>query len=145
VGDPVFEALKPERDMYWRFHWGIPPTRAFRVEGPRGVPPALAQLAEFKNFELVNGGLIKPSGRVHLATDAKGQNLYLVARNPVRHEGGGGRIHAVTYKTKKDAGGQLFRHEFTQPGPIFTKDRDGAPVIRRAGSGFRVTWRGIEG
>lgn len=142
---PRFKAFAPESEMYWRFHWGIPPARNLRMQGPRGIPPAVAQLAEFKNFELVNGSTVKPVGKVHLATDAKGANLYLVARDGVQHEGPGGRIHAVTYKTRKDAGGQLFRHEFNQPGPTLTKDRDGAAVIRRGQSNFRVEWRGIVG
>lgn len=143
--DPRFDALDEARLMYWKFHWGIPPKRSFRAQGPRGIPPVTSQLARLEAFEMESGDEVKPTRAVHLATDPKGADLFLVSRNPMRLQARGGRIRAVRYRTRKDAGGQRFRHEFSPPRPTLGKDRDGFPVIRRSGSSYRINWRGIVG
>lgn len=140
-----FQDTSAAADMYWRFHWGRPSTRTRRMVGPRGVPPVVAQLALLEALELTSGEEIRPVGQVHLATDATGDQLYLIAPGGVRHEGPTGRIRAVRYRTRKDAGGTRWRHEFDRPQPVLARNTEGAPVIRRAGSGYRVNWRGIVG
>lgn len=144
--DPTFDAVDQAARLHWQFHWGLPRTsRARRMQGPRGIPAAVAQLAVLEALELANGEEVKPAGQVHLATDTKGHALYLVAPGGVRCECPTGRIHAVRYRTRKDAGGDRWRHEFDRPQPVLARNVEGAPVIRRAGSRYRVTWRGIVG
>ena len=144
MSDPAFNLQNAAARMHWEFHWGLPKTaRSRRMQGPRGIPAAVAQLAVLEALELASGEEVKPAGQVHLATDAQGQALYLVAPGGVRCECPTGRIEAIRYRTRKDDGGTRWRHEFSRPLPLLTRNRDGAPVIRRAGSRFRVTWRGI--
>lgn len=139
--------------MYWAFHWGIAARREFPVLAPRGAPRALAELGELVRLELVGGGVVEPRGGrgrpgpVWLATDDGGGGLWLVARGGVVLDQGAplGRIVAVSYRTRKDSGGTRWRHAFEGTLPELVVDADGVPRIRRAGSRFRVTWRGIVG
>lgn len=132
------------RKVYRDAHWGIEATRELQMRGPAGVPKVTVQLGALVDIELVNGALVRPQGRVHLAFDEAGRRLFLLANDKLQHEGPGGRIEAITYRTKKDDGGQVFRHAFDQPGPVLAVNKDGWPVIRRGGSKFKITWRGIE-
>lgn len=146
AADPPF-SLANARVAYWRFHWGLPAPsdHPLRMRGPRGVPKALAQLGTLDALELEGGAVVRPSSRVHLACDPQGRNLYLVAPGGVRHEGEDGPIAAVRYRTRKDSGGQLFRHSFDRPLPRLVTDSEGHPVIRRGASRYRIEWRGIVG
>lgn len=140
--------LEAERALYWRFHWGRPARQQLRARGPRGIPAGVAQLGTLVALELAGGAWVWPGqGTVHLATDRHGRSLFLcatagvVADDKVR----AGRIVAIRYRTNKGDGAAIWRHEFEGRRPLFTFDDDGHPVIRRAGSRFRVTWRGIVG
>ena len=146
VASPGFD-LHAARVTYWSFHWGLPPGRVLRVRGPRGVPHAVAQLGALVALELDGGYWVWPRGRVHLATGRFGRELYLVAAGGcVPGEGWrAGRVVAVRYRTNKGDGAAVWRHAFEGTRPRLELDRDGFPVIRRSGSGFRVTWRGIVG
>lgn len=146
MSDPRFN-LADARVAYWRFHWGLPAPRKtpLRMQGPRGVPTALAQLGTLDALELASGTVVRPTSRVHLACDPQGRNLYLVAPGGVRHEGESGPIEAVRYRTRKDGGGDLFRHAFDRPQPRLVTDSEGHPVIRRGASRYRIEWRGIVG
>lgn len=134
--------------MFWEFHWGRPPRRELRVRGPRGVPGAVAQLGTLVALELRGNHIEWPSrGTIHLATNRFGDELFLAASNGVRcdrrvHTG---RIVAIRYRTNKGDGDEVWRHAFEGRRPCLALDDQGWPVIRRAGSRFRVTWRGIVG
>ncbi len=146
MDDHVFD-LHAARRMFWEFHWGLPPGRELRMGGPRGVPGATAQLGTLVALETVRGMVWPAEGRVHLATDRYGRRLFLLARDGIvvdRHSPAG-RLVAIRYRTNKGDGSAVWRHAFEGTRPVFGPDRDGWPVIRRAGSQFRVTWRGIVG
>lgn len=144
---PPFDLLRA-RAAYWAFHWGRPPRREFPVRGPRGIPTPVWQLGELVGLELRGGHDVwVRRGQVHLASDRFGERLYLVAEGPilVPHGPLPGRVLAIRYRTNKDDGGDLWRHAFEGRRPLFALDAQGWPVFRRAGSRFRITWRGIEG
>lgn len=147
MSDPPFNGLAAAQEAYWRFHWGLaaPRKAPLRMRGPRGVPGVLAQLGTLDALELAGGAVLRPAGRIHLACDPAGKNLYLVAPGGVRHEGETGPIEAVRYRTRKDNGGQLFRHSFDPPLPRLGTDSEGHPIIRRGASRYRIEWRGIVG
>lgn len=139
--------LEAARRMFWEFHWGLPSGRELELLGPRGVPAVTAQLGTLVAVETVGGMVWPKSGRIHLATDRHGKRLFLLSRDGIavdRHTPAG-RVVAIRYRTNKGDGSAVWRHEFEGTRPVFGPDRDGWPVIRRAGSGFRVTWRGIVG
>lgn len=144
---PPFD-LGRARLAYWAFHWGQPPDRELEVLGPRGVPIPVWQLGQLVGLELRCGEDIwVPRGRVHLASDQHGHRLYLVAggrivvpRGPLPD-----RVLAIRYRTNKDGGNDVWRHAFEGTRPVCALDAGGWPVIRRAGSRFRITWRGIVG
>ena len=145
MADPSFE-LSGARRMYWAFHWGMPPRRNVRMLGPRGIPDAVAQLGALVALELASGARLVPAGRVQLATDSHGRALYLVAREDISLPPGTatGRLRAIEYRTNKGRRTEVWRHDFDAR-PLLAVDDHGWPVIRRAGSKFRVTWRGIVG
>jgi hypothetical protein len=136
---------------YWAFHWGVPPTRRRRVRGPRGIPGTTWQLGRLDGLELADGSYLCPDGRTYLATDRYGQRLWFVGQSPwvigagFRRQ----RIVAVVYWTNKGGRRQhAWRHEFGEgePGarrPSLTADSEGCAVVDRAGSKYRITWRGI--
>ena len=143
--------LRAARRQYWLLHWGLPPDRELRVEAPRGTPPVVAALGTLVNLELriARGPVSRwwPDQVVHLATDAAGRALFLLSAGGVTLPDGWARarIVAVTYDTNKAGDDAHWRHAFEGTRPCLERDRDGCAVIRRRGSRFRVTWRGIVG
>lgn len=146
---PPFD-LAGARLAYWAFHWGRPPDRVLRVLGPRGVRVPVWQLGSLVGLELRSGEDVWVGrGLVHLAADRHGERLFLVSERPIRALSPPGllpdRVSAIRYRTNKDGGADLWRHAFEGVRPILATDAHGWPVLRRAGSAYRVTWRGIEG
>lgn len=147
---PPFD-LARARLAYWGFHWGRPPDREFAVVGPRRVHRVpLWQLGTLVGLELrgVDDVWVR-RGTVHLASDRFGRDLYLVARGRIGALPPRGllsaRIGAVRYRTNKDGGNDVWRHAFEGTRPVLALDAGGWPVIRRAGSAYAITWRGIVG
>jgi len=143
-GDEL-DVRRAER-AYWAWHWGLPSRRRLHVGAPPGAPAVLVQLGTFVELELSNGERLLPSsGRVYLAADERGRNLYLVAQDGITVAGvQSSTISAVLYRTNKGDGTEVWRHAFEGRRPRLEL-RDGWPVIARAGSRYRVTWRGIVG
>ena len=143
--------LRAARRQYWLLHWGVPSGRELRARAPRGTPPVVAALGALVDLELRRGrGAVsrwRPDRPVHLATDAAGRALYLLAPGGVTLPADWApvRIVAVTYDTHKASEDAHWRHAFEGTRPRLERDRDGCAVIRRRGSRFRVTWRGIVG
>lgn len=136
------------RDLYWSFHWGRPARREVPAHGPHRMPRVVAQLGTFVGLELVRGASVWPrAGTFHLASDRHGRRLFLVTETGIEVAAGtpSGRIEAILYRTNKGDGSEVWRHAFEGTLPVFGPDKHGWPVIHRAGSGYRVTWRGIVG
>jgi hypothetical protein len=148
-GPPDDFDLEGARDLFWQFHWGRPPTRELRVRGPRNVPGAVAQLGTLVALELDGGRGVWPKrDTIHLATNRRGRELYLVAPDGIQCDeevAWPRRIVAIRYRTNKGDGNEVWRHAFEGRRPLFQLDDEHWPEIVRAGSKFRVTWRGIVG
>lgn len=145
---PAFDLLRAKL-RFWAFHWGTPPDETLEVLGPRGVPTAVWQLGQLVGFELAGGVDARVwRGDVRLAADRYARNLYLVGPAPIVVPAGAlpRRVRAIRYRTNKGYDGEyVYRHEFEGVRPVLALDDRGWPVLRRAGSGYRITWRGIEG
>jgi len=137
------------RALYWSFHWGRPAARELDAVGPAGMPRVSVQLGHFVGVEFACGGSARPGrgSTLYLASDRHGRRLYLLSPRGLEVDGRtpSGRVAAILYRTNKGDGLEVWRHAFEGTRPWFGPNHHGWPVFRRAGSGYRVTWRGIEG
>lgn len=146
--DIPFDIDTPE-GMYWQFHWGIAPCGEHEAFGPDGMPPRVAQLGQLVEIKLARGDSYEPPPSVEAAitTDKAGRRLYVVSDEPLDLRGviRGGEIEAIAYRTYKAGDGDtVYEHAFEGQRPALGFDSTGHPVIRRNGSDYHVTWRGIE-
>lgn len=148
--DIPFDIDTPE-GMYWQFHWGIAPCGEREAIGPDGMPRRVAQLGELLEIKFSRGDSWEPpadAGAV-LTTDKSGQRLYIATDRPLdaRRLVRGGEIEAIAYRTYKHGDGDTaYEHAFEgSERPALGFDASGHPTIRRNGSGYHITWRGIEG
>ena len=110
------------------------------------APNGVAQLGHLAWLELASGAELHPGGgKIHLATDERGRDLYLVSRDGVvlPRSASRGAICAIAYRTNKGDGSHVWRHEFEPPRPYLAVDRDGLAVIQRRGSRYAIHWTGI--
>lgn len=138
-------------EAYQRFTWGHRSTRRFAAIGPKGMPGNVYSLGVLRDITLESGHQVAElaGAVVHLCASPDGDALYLVAPGGVRcnERTPTGRILAIAYCARKGADRRrvIYEHEFESPRPRFEIGRHGEPLIRRAGSSFRVEWRGIVG
>jgi hypothetical protein len=136
--------------FYERMHWGRRAKRTLLCVGPKGMPETVAELGHLVDLKLVGGQVVAiRSGCVRLVTDTEGEGLYLVSETGLQLDPATptGRIASIAYRTAKgmDTGRPIYEHAFEGRRPELAIDAEGFPIIRRAGSRFRVTWRGIVG
>lgn len=136
------------RRAFWAFHWGVPPGRAARGCGPTDLPESTWQLGHLVRLELVDGRVVRAPRGVRIVADRYGRNAWFVSTGGVRLPAGfaPGRVAIIVYRSNK--GGDVrhtYWHPFEGVRPRVRRDHEGLARFERAGSKYRITWRGFEG
>ncbi len=137
--------------LYHELQWGRLPRERVGVHVPRGVPRHTAQLGLLDHLVLVDGREVRwPGARLTVGVPPGGgrRALYIqgAAALLVPQAARRVRIRKVVYVTAKGRRpNQRFHHTFLGTLPMLDAYAGGEARIRREGSIYTVTERGIEG
>ena len=118
---------------------------------PDGTPANTWQLGRLDGFFVRGGVYVAAPHGTYLASDRHGRDLYFLRQGSpwaLGCEFAAVRAVAIVYwSNKASRAHKPFEHTFGEgggPRPRLEVDPEGLAVLRRRGSRYRVTWRGIE-